>query len=80
MFGNVFEKAQSRNYDEELWDTKVFERAKEDPKIERRGAVYYLTPTHISKCVHHNHASSLADMPYSAKLAAHTGVFQAGCM
>lgn len=38
---------------------KRFGQAKEVPKIDQCGAVaaYYLTPTHISKCVHHNHAS-----------------------
>lgn len=36
---------------------KRFGQAKEAPKIDQCGAVYYLTPTHISKCVHHNHAS-----------------------
>lgn len=62
---------------------KRFGLAKEAPKnrpVWCSGSVLPHPHSHQQMCPSQSCILSLADMPHSAKLAAHTGVFPAGCM
>lgn len=82
-FGNMLQKERSQNYDVELWDTKALWAGKgssQNRPVWCSGSVLPHPHSHQQMCPSQSCILSLVDMPHSAKLATHTGVFPAGCM